>query len=193
MITNITEAFSVTHVEIMNGSQTFEEAAASSSGTDIYGVRNASLEADVGDYDNVGDDSILASWRWFNKATLNVVAGYISFVTLAKITGETAGSSGSGSAVKFSFNLWSETQMNVSPCAVLLKCPAKDTTGTVRNLLIGLYKVQFGPLQITGPAYKEGLTVSYVGTVLQSLNDEKGTALSPATPTVGRLISVQSA
>ena len=191
MVTKITEAFSVSDVQIMDGVQTFEEAAASSDGTDIYGVRNASLEADVGDYDNVGDDAILASWRWFNKAVLNVVAGYISFDTLAAITGDTVASSGSGANVAFGFDLWNETHMNVAPAPVLLKCPAKDSEGTVRNLLIGLYKVQFGPLQITGPAYKEGLTVSYVGTALMSLADEVGTAITDKT--VGRLISVASA
>lgn len=192
MVTQITEAFSVSDVRIMDGSKTFEEEVTTPAGTDIYGVRNASLEADVGDYDNVGDDAILASWRWFNKATLTVVAGYISFVALAKLTGAQAGSAGSGSAVAFSFDLWSEDQMNIAPCPVMLTCPAKDSDGVVRKLLIGLYKVQFGPLQITGPAYKEGLTVSYVGTVLMSLKDEKGVALSPATNTVGRLISVQA-
>jgi hypothetical protein len=190
MVTTITEAFSVTHVGILDGETSFETAASSMG--DIYGVRNASLEADVGDYDNTGDDAILASWRWFNKATLNVVAGYISFDTLATITGDTTGSSGTGSAVKYFFDLWSESHMNVAPAPVLLQCPAKDSDGVVRKLLIGLYKVQFGPMQITGPAYKEGLTVSYVGTVLMSDVDEEGTDLTGEYKAVGRIISMQA-
>jgi hypothetical protein len=188
MVTQITEAFSVTHVGILDGATAFESAATSMG--DIYGVRNASLEADVGDYDNTGDDAILASWRWFNKATLNVVAGYISFETLATITGDTTGSSGSGASVHYWFDLWNEDHMNVSPAPVILRCPAKDSEGAVRVLIIGLYKVQFGPMQITGPAYKEGLTVSYVGTVLMSTVDEEGTALAGDKKAVGRLISV---
>lgn len=183
---SVYEGFSVSHVGILDGHTLFEDAADTMG--DIYGVQSANLEPDMGDADNVGDDAILSSWRWFNKATLTVTAGYLSFDVLATITGDVIGSSGSGVSTSYSFDLWAESQMNVSPVPVLLVIPSKDSEGNVRNLLIGCYKAQFGPVQIQGPAYKEGLKISYVATVLTTEKDELGRALDKKK--VGRFIGV---
>ena len=184
MITKVFEAFSVTHVGILNGSTSFTDATAALG--DVYGVRTASLEADIGEFDNVGDDAVLSNWQWFNKGTLNVVAGYISFDTLNVISGETVGSSASGSSTAYYFPLWSTTQLNIAPKPVLVKMAAKDADGTVRQFYLGLFKVQFGPIRIEGPAYKEGLAISFTGAALMSSLDEKGVALT--VPAVGRMI-----
>jgi hypothetical protein len=180
------EAFSVSHVGILNGTTSFTDAVNTMG--DIYGVRTASIEADMGEFDNAGDDALLSNWQWFNKGTLNVVAGYISFDLLNTMTSEAIGSSAAGSSVAYYFPLWSTSQMNIAPKPVIVKCPAKDADGTVRQLILGLYKVQFGPMRIEGPAYKEGLAVSFSGAILKSAIDEVGNAL--AVQAAGRILYV---
>jgi hypothetical protein len=188
MPTNIMEGFSASHVSILDGATSAEDAA-QTVGTDVFGVRSAAVDPDVGQFDNEGDDSILSSWYWLNFATLTVTSGYISFPVLAAVTGKSISSSGTGSSTKFGFDLWHEDHMNTEPKPVLVRVPSKDSEGVVRRLDIVLYKVQFGPMTFAGPAYKTGMEVTYAGRALSSLKDEKGTAHADGKKRVGRLIS----
>ncbi len=65
--------------------------------------------------------------------------------------------------------------------------PSRDGLGNSLNLDVILYKVQLGPINFQGPAYKTGLTASYSGRILQSGFDERGNALPKKA--CGRLIS----
>lgn len=188
MATNIMEGFSASHAAILDGATSAEDAAVTV-GTDMYGVRSAAVDPDVGQFDNEGDDAILSSWYWLNFATLTVTSGYISLPVLAAITGKAISSSGTGTTQKFGFDLWHEDHMNTEPKPVLIRVPSKDSEGVVRRLDIVLYKVQFGPMTFAGPAYKTGMEVTYAGRALASLKDEKGTAHADGKKRVGRLIS----
>jgi hypothetical protein len=188
MPTAIFEGFSVSHVAILDGATSGEDAALTI-GQDVYGVRSGALDPDTGTFDNEGDDSILSSWYWLNFATLTVTAGYISLPVLAAITGRAISSSGTGATQKFGFDLWHQDDMNVAPKPVLVRCPSKDSAGAVRRLDFILYKVQFGPFTFNGPAYKAGMEVSYTGRALSSTANEQGVAFADGKLRVGRLLS----
>lgn len=190
MASGIFEGFSLSHVAILNGTTGAEETDG-----DIYGVRTATIEPDMDDFDNEGDDAVLSSWYWLNYATLTVEAGYIPFKTMALLSGETATSSGVAPNDVWSELLWTDRSLNVSPKPVLIRIPSKDSNGVVRTLEFVLFKVQFGPIQFDGPQYKDGLTVSWEGKALMSLYNEAGVLLSTAygvpvgTKAIGRLVN----
>lgn len=183
------EGFSLSHAAILNGTTGIEETFG-----DIYGIRSGNLELDQDSYDNTGDDSILSTWNWANKANVTVQAGYIPFNTLALISGSTVTSSGSGDTQTFSLPLWEERQMNTQPRPMLIRVPSKDAMGVARVLDFILYKVQFQPFSFDGPAYKEGLLLNYNGSALFSSVDEKGAQVLDSktgqpTKAIGRLLS----
>lgn len=97
-MSNIVNGFSVSHAAILNGTTGAEETNG-----DIYGVRSASLAADLGTFDNTGDDAVLDSWYWLNFATLTVEGGYIPFDLLALLTGDSITTSGSATKAVVEF------------------------------------------------------------------------------------------
>ena len=182
MAGSIFEGFSVSHAAILNGTTGAEEVNG-----DIYGVRTGTIAADTGNYDNTGDDTVLSSWFWINFATLTVEAGYVPFETIAMLQGSTVTSSGAGANIHYSTPLWNVGALNTPPRPVLIRVPSKDSDGLVRTLDIILYKVQFGPINFTGPSYKSGLLLNYTGRALLSSKDEKGATLSEQA--IGRLVN----
>lgn len=169
MATPIFEGFSLSHVGILNGTTGAEEATG-----DVFGAKSASLELDSDTFDNTGDDTTLSTWNWFNKATLTVQSGYMSFPLINLLTGSKITSSGSGNNDTYTAPLWEERQQNVSPKPVLVRIPSRDRDGLVRTMDFILYKVQFQPISFDGPTYKDGMLVNYTGTALLSDKDEKG-------------------
>lgn len=210
MATHRVEAFSVSHAAILNGTTGAEETDG-----DIFGVRSASLAADIGNFDNTGDDAVLSSWFWFNFATVTVESGFIPTDMVALITGTpvvdyldsddyTAGTAATAGAETtaalaatthvFDQELWTEQSINSAPRPMLIRMPSKDSAGHVRLLDFVLYRVQFSPINFTGPAYKAGLTVNYSGRAVMSEVNEKGTNLGTLSDgrqikSVGRLIN----
>lgn len=180
MSVSTVEAFSVSHAAILNGT-TGAEAA------DIYGVRDGTVEIDSDSYNNTGDDSILSVWNWFNLATVTISSGFIPFDVVSLITGAVVTSSGTSPNDFYNLPLWNEDSLNQPNRPVLLRSPSKDKTGAPRDLDFVLYKVSFQPIKFDGPAYKNGLVVSYTGQALMSDVDEKGGALTERA--VGRLVS----
>jgi hypothetical protein len=176
------EGFSLTHAAILNGTTGLEETFG-----DIYGVRTGTIAVDTGNYDNTGDDAVLSSWFWFNYATVTVQAGYVPFTTIALLAGSEITSSGSGAADYYELPLWEETSLNQPPRPMLVRVPAKDKDGVIRTLDFVLYKVQFGPFNFDGPAYKSGLLLNYTGRAVMSDKDEKGAALTRRA--IGRLVN----
>jgi hypothetical protein len=183
------EGFSISHAAILNGTSGVEETFG-----DIYGIRSGNLELDQDSYDNTGDDTILSTWNWANKANVTIQGGYIPFNTLGLISGSAVTSSGSGDSQTFSLPLWEERQMNTQPRPMLIRVPSKDAMGVSRVLDFILYKVQFQPFSFDGPAYKEGLLLNYNGSALFSAVDEKGQQVldsktNQPTKAIGRLLS----
>lgn len=181
LATKIYEGFSVSHAAILNGTTGAEEA-------DIYGVRSGTIAADTGNFDNTGDDFVLSSWFWLNFATLTIESGYVPFETVALLSGETLTSSG-GAAGTLELDLWSEDSVNQPPRPVLIRVPSKDSDGNIRNMDFILYKVQFGPINFTGPSYKSGLLLNYTGRAVVSDKNEKGETLPGGKKAIGRIIN----
>jgi hypothetical protein len=70
---------------------------------------------------------------------------------------------------------------------MLIRCPSKDADGVIRVMDFILYKVIFGPLNFTGPAYKSGLLLNYTGRAVISDKDEKGATLTKRA--IGRIVN----
>jgi hypothetical protein len=100
--TQILEGFSISHAQILDGSETFEEALVRTDldGWDIYGVNDASLDPDTDSYVNEGDDVELSVWNWLKGANVSVQAGYLSFPLVANLTGEEVTEAGGTSEVQ---------------------------------------------------------------------------------------------
>ena len=188
--TTTVEAFSLTHAQILDGTTAFSAVATNDrSWGDIYGIEEGNLDPDMDSYDNLGDDAVMSTWEWLNKAELSVRAGYLSFPTIAQLTGRTISSSGSAATLTFGLDLWHEDSFNVQPRPVILRMPSRDSNGLVRTLDIGLYKVSFKPITFEGPKYKDGLKVNFGGQALMSPVDELGQAFADGKRRVGKLIS----
>lgn len=189
MATPIVEGFSLSHAAILNGTTGAEEVDG-----DIYGIRSGSIELDTDSYDNTGDDAVLSTWYWFNKATLTVQSGYVPFRTIALLSGSRVTSSGAAPNDFYTLPLWEDRQQNTQARPVLIRVPSKDKDGIVRTLDFVLYKVQFQPISFDGPTYKDGLLLNYTGTALMSDKDEKGAPVVDSvtglpTKAIGRLVS----
>lgn len=135
--------------------------------------------------------------------TISTVGGQIRIALTAAGTGTIAvggagaaavtGSPGyantpGANASELSVPLWQEDCGNQPPRPALVRMASKDALGNALALDVLLYKVQFGPINFQGPAYKTGLTASYQGKILLSGFDEKGNAIT-GKKRCGRLIS----
>lgn len=189
MASPIVEGFSLSHAAILDGT-----TGAEAVNGDIYGIRSGSIELDTDSYDNTGDDAVLSTWYWFNKATLTVQSGYVPFNTIALISGSKVTSSGGAPNDYYTLPLWEDRQQNTAPRPVLIRVPSKDKDGVLRTLDFVLFKVQFQPISFDGPTYKDGLLLNYTGTALMSDKDEKGNAVVDSqtgqpSRAIGRLVS----
>lgn len=189
MAVPIVEGFSLSHAAILDGT-----TGAEAVNGDIYGIRSGSIELDTDSYDNTGDDSVLSTWYWFNKATLTIQSGYVPFNTIALLSGSKVTSSGTAPNDYYTLPLWEDRQQNTTPRPVLIRVPSKDKDGVLRTLDFVLYKVQFQPISFDGPTYKDGLLLNYTGTALMSDKTETGAAVTDSqsglpSRAIGRLVS----
>ena len=193
MATSRVEAFSLSHAQVLDGATAFLAAALATGpvpeAEDVYGVNESSLSPNTDEFEKEGDDVVMSTWSWLNYADVEVQAGYLSFPLIANLTGQSISSSGAGVDQVFGLDLWHEDSFNVAPKPMIVRMPSKDENGVVRNLTIGLYKVQFAPITFDGPSYKDGLKVNYNGRALFSANDELGVPHADGKKRVGRLLS----
>lgn len=176
------EGFSISHAAILDGTTGAEEVDG-----DIYGVREGSIGIDQSNFDNTGDDTILSTWNWFNFANISVTAGYVPFALLELLYGTPFTSSGTGLNITYEIPFLQEDSMNQPAKPMLVRIPSKDAAGHVRRMDFVFYKVQFAPMAIDGPVYKNGLVLHYNGRALLSSVNEKGQALTKKA--VGRLVN----
>lgn len=185
------EGFSLSHAAILDASS----GSITGTGTGVesqtlYGVRNGTLATDSGNFENTGDDFVLSEWFWFNFANITIESGFLTFNTIAQITGNAISSSGTSPNDYYGLPLWTWNSLNQITRPVALRVPSRDSGGAVRTLDFVLYRVQFQPFNFTGPSYKNGLTVSLAGRALMSLYDEQGNALPSTYPrSLGRIIN----
>lgn len=191
MASRILEGFSLTHAQILDGATKFEDALGlvPAEDYDIFGVSNAGIDVDTDDFANEGDDVVQSFWEWVNFAEIEVEAGYVSFSLISKMTGRVISSSGTGDAEILGLDLWHEEDFNVAPKPMLIRMLAKEETGKIRTMDIGLYKVQFAPISFDGPEYKEGLRINYGGRGLMARNNETGAVFADGKRRMAKLIS----
>lgn len=182
--TTTIEGFSLSHAAILDGTVTAAEIS------DIYGIREGSLDVDTGSFDNTGDDQVLSTWNWINFANVSITSGFVPFSLISLLYGATLTSSGTGDAITYSIPLWNEKANNQPSRPMLIRVPSKDQNQVPRTFDIILYKVQFAPFTFSGPTYKDGMVINYTGRALLSNVDEKGSVL--AEKAVGRLVSSQA-
>jgi hypothetical protein len=173
------EAFSLSAASILNGTTGADQQA-------IYGVRTGTLSANISQYDNTGNDRVLSRWVWSDYATVTIETGFVPWAMYSLITGVTIGSSGTAPSDYYSMPLWDLASLNQPTQSMRLRSTAKDSSSKQLTFDIILYKVQFNPINFTGPAYKTGLNFNCSGTALYSNNDEQGVALT--NPTIGRVV-----
>lgn len=209
MSTHNLEAFSVSHVGLLSNTGAEDPLG------DIYGVRSASMAADIGQVSNTGDDAELSKWFFFNSATITITGGYIPFDALSLITGVpiydyvdlaayTAGTFATDVAGRttaaasaghiFETELWAEQAMNSASRPMVVRMPSRDSAGRMRLLDFLFYKVSFSPINFNGPTYKAILEVNFAGTATMSDRDEAGNLLGTlpdgrAIRSCGRLMS----
>lgn len=105
----------------------------------------------------------------------------------ATVAETTAGVSAHDAA--FGMDLWHEDDANTATLPGIIRMPSKDKYGAVRRLTIGLYAMQFEPVGLDGPKYKNGLKVSMNAVALKSAVDELGQPFPDGKRRVGRLLS----
>jgi hypothetical protein len=174
------EAFSLTDAAILDGTT-------GAMTQDIFGVKTGTLSANVSQYDNTGNDVVLSRWVWSDYATVTIESGFIPWSMYALITGTTIFSSGAGNADYYSLPLWDIQALNQPTRPMRLRSLSKDSNGLVRTMDFILYKVQFNPINFTGPSYKTGVMFTCSGTALYSTVDEVGNPLTNRA--IGRIVN----
>jgi hypothetical protein len=184
------EGFSLSHAAVLDTSGAITGTGTGAESQTLYGVRNGTLATDSGNFENTGDDFVLSEWFWFNFANLTIESGFMTFNTLAQVTGTAISSSGTSPTDYYALPLWTWNSLNQITRPVALRVPARDTSGAIRTTDFILYRVQFQPFNFTGPSYKNGLTVSLAGRALMSVYDEQGNSLPSTYPrSLGRIIN----
>jgi hypothetical protein len=180
MTAPIVEAFSVEAAAILDGTTGAEAVQ-------LYGIRDGKLDIDTDSYRNTGNDTILSVWNWFNLATLEITSGFLPWDAISLMTGAPITSSGAAGQEYWNMALWNEGALNQPSRPVLIRTPSKDSQGRPRYLDFVLYKCTFQPMKLDGPAYKNGMTVSFTAQALMSSVDERGIALPERA--IGRMVS----
>lgn len=132
--------FSVTHAAFLDGTTALTE-------TDMVGVRNAGITPDWGSADITGDDTIMTTFNWLNKATMTMETGYVGFDWIAKLTGTTvtvggtattarvlftpAAAGGTGAGDSFDYSGPAATTFTVDGNTVTLNADLTDLAGVV--------------------------------------------------------------
>lgn len=193
----IVEGFSLNHAQIMDGSETFEEALTRTEleGWDIYGVSEASLDPDTDQWINEGDDAQLSIWNWVNGADLSVQAGYISFPLIANLTGEEVTESGGTSEVQTltasgpptagSFTITYDGQTATGVAFNATAVAIRDKLAALSNLDVDDITVTGGPINTTPVVVTFDLAQGNVSTLVINNTGLTGGTVAVATTTPG--------
>lgn len=96
---------------------------------------------------------------------------------------------GDAGGLEISVPFWREDCGNQSPLPTLVRMASRDALGRRLALDIVLYKVQYGPTNITNQQYKQLVGFNNTGRVLLSAFDELGNPLPGNKKACGRLVS----
>lgn len=184
---SVHEWFSIRDAYVLDGVETFRTAAANLADDTyrIFGCDDASLDAQMGTYENRGDGDVQSIWDWLDWVDVQIREGFFSFKLASTITGDTVSSSGT---TEWGIDLWHEDSIAAGPKPVVLRGYARDKNGLEKLGLLGLYKVQFKQIAFTGPAQNDGLKVNWTGRALRSDVDEVGAAHADGKRRVGKML-----
>lgn len=166
MATSRVEAFSLTHAQVLDGTQAFL-AASLASGTaaddlDIYGVNDASMTPNLDRYENEGDDDVLSRWIWLNYAEIAVQSGYLSMPLYARLSDQTIDTSGAVAAVNevqtITMTATGGTFTITHGGQTTSAIPYNDSNANVLAALLALSTLDTGDVAVTGAAGTYTLT-----------------------------------
>lgn len=167
------EGFSLSKVSLLsaNGADDIEGV--------LYGASSVTFEPEIESYDEFSNEKLVGVWSDVRRVSLSVEAGYASLAVWSKVTGSTVNVAGllNQTDHKIGMPLWEYGRSNMATMPLRITFPAKDTLGNPKVVEVVLFKVKFKPPTLTGAQYKEGMKVTYEGTVMLSATDEKGQVL----------------
>lgn len=178
------EGFSLDRAAMLDGSTGAEDGQ-------LYGAQSITLTPDVTASEMIADDDQIGLWFSLNKAVLQVTAGFLPFSVLAAMQGVSVSSFGSSPDDYYGLPMITQYGLNRKSVPVAFRMASRNDYGATRSLVVVLYAVQIGQIEFTGMQYKNGLVVSYTGTVTYSSTDEAGNAL--AIEEIGRIVSESGA
>jgi hypothetical protein len=175
----IFEGFSLSRVAVLS--------AVGLENAQLVGAQSIVITPAITASDMKADDDEYGTWYVMEKADITVTNGFMSWNTIALLGGVAVARSGVSPNDYYGLPLWSQYQHNKPTVPMAFRMNARDTRSAVRTLDFVLYRVQLSVLDYTGTVYKQGLGVSYKGTVTFSSVDEAGNSLPG--PEIGRIVS----
>src|SRR5712692_8887835 len=172
------EGFSLSRVAVLGSDGT--------ESNQLYAAQSISIEPAITSSNMKADDYDIGVWFSMNKASITVINGFMSWGTISALSG-LAVTTGGNWIDYYGLPLWTQYQHNRPAVPMAFRMTARSGNFAVRTLDFILYRVQLSVIDYTGTAYKQGLGVSYAGTVMFSSVDEAGNALS--SPQIGRIVS----
>jgi hypothetical protein len=186
------EGFSISHAAIIEYNtitDLFEEE-------DIYGVRSGTIEARIESTEETSNDQLVNVWNSINGIDINIESGYLSLAMMQRFTGSSRFIDGLyPESADMALDLWTPNNMNPGFVSMVVRIPARDSSGVFRSLEFVFYRVKLKPYSFDTASYKDGLTASYQAIAFLSSTDENGLPLVPDDPAgpvrraYGRLVS----
>jgi hypothetical protein len=176
--TPVVEAFSIEHAQICDGISSFLTSLATMAavGLDIYGVSDASLAADTGNFENPGDDKTLSRWNWINFATVTVQGGYLSFPLYASLSGQGFATTSIAAATEVQSLASSGASAGTFTLSyrgeLTAPLPYTATNTAIQTALTGLSTLGSGNVTVSGgPANTTASVITFGGTLAATAVD----------------------
>jgi hypothetical protein len=162
------EAFSITHVGVIQGALKTESFSG-----DIYGVRSASIKAQISENLEFSNDVAVGVSANVEYLEIAVSSGYISWDILnATNVFQTDIVGLYPESAAFQAPLYPNQSPRSPYVSMIFKAPAKDSAGNVREVKFILYRCQLLPIEFSSLSYKEGLVTTYRAKSFLSTSDE---------------------
>jgi hypothetical protein len=175
----IFEGFSLSRVAVLG--------AAGLENAQLVGAQSITITPTITSSDMKADDDEYGTWYVMSKADLVVVNGFMSWSAISSMSGIAVASSGVSPLDYYGLPLWTQYQHNKPVTPMAFRMASRDSRSGTRTLDFVLYRVQLSVLDYTGIVYKQGLGVSYKGTVTFSSVDEAGNVLPHLE--IGRMVA----
>lgn len=175
------EGFSVSEVTLLDSVGGADPAGK------LMGVRSAVWEPEIESFDEFSNEELIGVWSDIRRVVFSVEAGFVSLAAWSRMTGtpvqETTLPGDYG--YRASMALYAKGAANAVTIPVKVVFPARDVEGINHDVEVVLFSVKFKPPRLSGASYKDGVSVTYEGTIVLSHTDETGQVLDR--PAFGRM------